>query len=620
MSKKTKKNGFTLIELLVTIVLMLTILGIAIVSFISISDRKKQEAWQQVISQIESAAKEYFVSNEYMFEGLSGQIEGTISVGKLVDEDYLNAVVNPVTGEKVSYCALVKVTKESNKYNAKFDEGTAGTSVTSCDNKNYVSVSEAGAPSVTGTINGTSGKSGWYKKNDVVINLDIDTNNNGTIDDVSLTASSDMCSLNENDKIICDKNGRDNLIVKVTNKAGKSATWSTSIKIDNTIPTMGLIMKKKTDTSNLTPNSSTISSLQDYTNNTWYNKDVYLETKYGDAGPSGQTGSCTPPNGNSFATWRNYTIEGNSTINCKVTTGAGNEYEFSKIVKIDKTAPTFNISMKKKTNSTDIYDGGGLPNYYGDWYNGYVFTAAVQRKDEISGVASVKHTTTGATSNVTNADGATRNINAEGASKVTYTVCDNAGNCTTKSENIYLERTVTLKLDLDRMKLAKSSRNNKPIFAGVNKGCSSTDNNCYYSSSSYRGCNSYSSSNRNGCNIGDPRSNSQDRAFIGISCMNVGDFPRYFYVSSVRFDNVKIYMPASKTSNSYSGGDLLEDNSQKVLRKNCSFSGGYNANCGSAAGSANPNFTIHAYYFQSNSGAKSNDVILYTRYSDDCGY
>lgn len=83
MKQKLKNNcGFTLIELLVTIALMLTILGIAIVSFISVSDRKKEEAWQQVISQIEVAAKEYFVSNEYLFEGLTEGSSGSITVGK----------------------------------------------------------------------------------------------------------------------------------------------------------------------------------------------------------------------------------------------------------------------------------------------------------------------------------------------------------------------------------------------------------------------------------------------------------------------------------------------------------------------------------------------------------
>lgn len=620
MKQKLKNNsGFTLIELLVTIALMLTILGIAIVSFINVSERKKQEAWQQVIAQIETAAKEYFISNEYLFEGLSSEAIGTISVGKLVEEDYLNNITNPVTGKKISNCTLVNVTKNENKYSVKLDETTAESSSAACDTNNFVSVEEVGAPSVDGEVKGTMGTNGWFKAKPVSVKLNISTNNNGAISDVKLF--SNLCSLNSNkEEITCKENGTDNLMVKVTNTSGKSATWSTEIKIDSTEPTMSLIMKKKTDTSNLTPDSAIISSLSDYTSNTWYNKDVYLQAIYGEAGPSGQTGSCTPPNGNSFSKWRNYTIEGNSTINCKVTTGAGNEYKFSKIVKIDKTAPTFNISMKKKNNSTDIKDGSGLPNYYGDWYNGYIFTAAVQKKDELSGIASVKHTTTGATSNVKNADGATRNINAEGSSKVTYTVCDNANNCTSKSENVYIERTVTLRLDSERMKEAKSSINNKSVFAGVNSGCSSTDNNCYYSSTSFRGCNSYSSSNRNGCNIGDPRSNSEDRAFIGIACMNVGDFPRYFYVSSVRFDNVKIQMPANKTSNSYSGGDLLEDTSQMVLRKNCSFSGGYDVNCGSSAGSAIPNFTVHAYYFKSDSGAKSNDVILYTRYSDDCGY
>lgn len=43
-----KKNGFTLIELLVTIALMLSILGIAIISLVSASNRKKEEAWTSV--------------------------------------------------------------------------------------------------------------------------------------------------------------------------------------------------------------------------------------------------------------------------------------------------------------------------------------------------------------------------------------------------------------------------------------------------------------------------------------------------------------------------------------------------------------------------------------------
>ncbi len=90
-----KRNGFTLIELLVTIALMLSILGIAVVSLINISNKKKEEAWQQVKGQIETAAVEYFTANEYLFEGLNENVSGSISVGTLVNQDYLNKITDP---------------------------------------------------------------------------------------------------------------------------------------------------------------------------------------------------------------------------------------------------------------------------------------------------------------------------------------------------------------------------------------------------------------------------------------------------------------------------------------------------------------------------------------------
>ena len=103
------KRGFTLIELLVTIALILSILGIAIVSFIKISDRKKEEAYNLVKEQIITAAEQYFNSNEYLFEGLSDKDNsiGIITVGMLVEEDYLNKVTNPVTGQFINNCSQV---------------------------------------------------------------------------------------------------------------------------------------------------------------------------------------------------------------------------------------------------------------------------------------------------------------------------------------------------------------------------------------------------------------------------------------------------------------------------------------------------------------------------------
>lgn len=161
MNKNEK--GFTLIELLVTIALMLSILGIAIVSFVNVSSKKKEEAWQGVKSSIETAAIEYFTANEYLFTGLSNGTTGTITVGKLVGEDYLNKITNPVTGKSISYCSLVRVTKtNNNKYDAIFDEGTKESEENCVSTNNndpnnndpndndptdYIVITEPGAPS-----------------------------------------------------------------------------------------------------------------------------------------------------------------------------------------------------------------------------------------------------------------------------------------------------------------------------------------------------------------------------------------------------------------------------------------------------------------------------------------
>ena len=57
------KKGFTLIELLVVIVLMISILIISIISLVSISNRKKEEALESIINQIEVASENYFENN-----------------------------------------------------------------------------------------------------------------------------------------------------------------------------------------------------------------------------------------------------------------------------------------------------------------------------------------------------------------------------------------------------------------------------------------------------------------------------------------------------------------------------------------------------------------------------
>ena len=109
--KRNNEYGFTLVELLVAIAIILSITVLAIVNIAGVSNRKKEEAWVSVKEEIETAATDYFKYNEYLFEGLGDNGTGTISVGKLVGSDYLNKVTDPRTGQSVSYCTKVNVTK-----------------------------------------------------------------------------------------------------------------------------------------------------------------------------------------------------------------------------------------------------------------------------------------------------------------------------------------------------------------------------------------------------------------------------------------------------------------------------------------------------------------------------
>lgn len=158
------KNGFTLVELIVTIALMLSILTMAIVSFINISNKRKEDSYLEVKKQIITAAEHYFEDNSYYKESLTDDYFLKVSVGELVEEDYLNAVTNPVTGEKLNYCNYVKVTKndKSNSLNYEFFDDKEN-----CETNSYVDVEPVmNIGDFTYEPIGTKGNDGWYKINE----------------------------------------------------------------------------------------------------------------------------------------------------------------------------------------------------------------------------------------------------------------------------------------------------------------------------------------------------------------------------------------------------------------------------------------------------------------------
>lgn len=292
MEKNNK--GFTLVELLVVIVLMLTILGIAILSFIKVNDNKKEDAWEKVKEQIEVAALEYVDTNEYLFEGLSDKFSASISVGKLVEEDYLNKIVNPMTGKTIDNCSLIEIKKKNSKLTASYKDYSSGDK---CDSSLQITTVESGAPSgriyyvgkTENTISPTS--SGWFNIADLgesgklKVCIEGKTEGNGpitsaTIGNLPVTREgNNFCTYVEEDGIYS------NTLMSLTNSSGKKWMVYNTIKKDTIKPWGNLeIVSKDTWQSrnvklsfNLNDNKSGLNVIK--VDNVNYNSDMSFQNK-----------------------------------------------------------------------------------------------------------------------------------------------------------------------------------------------------------------------------------------------------------------------------------------------------------------------------------------------------
>lgn len=240
-----KQNGFTLVELIITISLMLLILVLAIINFNRVSKAKKEDSWKLVEKEIEDAAQEYFTNNEYLFEGLINGSNGNISVGKLVKEDYLNKVIDPVTGKSISKCAIVNVTKVKNKYDVKFDESSKYSENKNCDIIDSVAMIEPGGP--TAVVKAKYGNKeynnfpSWlnvqHKDPSVVVYPK--TNGNGPI------ISTIIGNITGTEYKIIDETSGKTLNIIVTNSSGKKYMTQISYRRDVTLPDGNISIKSK---------------------------------------------------------------------------------------------------------------------------------------------------------------------------------------------------------------------------------------------------------------------------------------------------------------------------------------------------------------------------------------
>ncbi len=257
--KRSNEYGFTLIELLIAIAIMLSITVLAIVNIVGVSNRKKEEAWQSVKEEIETAATDYFKYNEYLFEGLGDDdLSGYITVGSLVNDDYLNKVTDPRSGKAVSYCTKVMVTKNGRGVTSKINDSTISNENEGCNASAVVTVSNAkNAPKLE--INKLCGKTGnnyWCVGESKPKALATATPVNGS-EVVSVSKSeeskdyecgdlkgkstkSQICTLEKE----TSKGGSKIEVIAKSADGGITKTWTT-IKYDKTPPEVWLDIKSK---------------------------------------------------------------------------------------------------------------------------------------------------------------------------------------------------------------------------------------------------------------------------------------------------------------------------------------------------------------------------------------
>ena len=486
------KKGFTLIELLVVISLMLSILGIAIVSFINISNKKKEESWEKVKEQSELAAEEYFQTYKYYLENLgSNNAYARVSIGKLVEEDFLNKATNPITGKSVNECDYVEVTigTSGSGYLYKYHENNDGAS---CNVSSYVIVSEVGAPEISVDITKGTKKNNDYYVTDVDVTATLKTAGNGAIKDLKYCTSTSKCDI---DKDLALKSGKENSYT-ITNYSLKNSNDG----IDGSKVTTYFVAtntSNKTVIGSVTYKKDTKDPTCDYNNGstTWikgtrtikqycldetsgctknpFSKKFENTTKTSSitiTDNAGNSSSCavnvyvdnTKPtcgNNNGSTTWTNQdrTItqecsdsdsgcssvvkKYNSTTKTSTITisdNVGNSNVCNVNVYVDKDKPKFTVGLYKVNSASGTSTATSYSN--NTWYNKYVYTKLSVTEKTLSDIKSITYTTTGATKNEENKAGSSRNINEEGTSKITYKVCNNAGSCATGS-------TYTIKLD-----------------------------------------------------------------------------------------------------------------------------------------------------------------------------
>lgn len=184
--------------------------------------------------------------------------------------------------------------------------------------------------------------------------------------------------------------------------------------------------------------------------------------------------------------------EGTDKSRITLSDGANHITTFNIEVKLDRTAPSIPIvkMYKWKDNSTKPKkkDIDSLEEYISnEWTSKNIYTIPYNSTDDVSENIIYKYSSSGSTTKLMDFEAKSKNVKAQGTSKISYTACDEADNCSSNSpiQIIKIDRSGPY-FDMD-IKSTKKTYNTPNInysfsghdaLSGVDKYCIGIDNEC----------------------------------------------------------------------------------------------------------------------------------------------
>ena len=385
---KRNNKGFTLIELLITIVMLLSLTILVVVSFVKVSDRKKEEAEKITDKQIEKAAEQFFSSEYYWIKYLKDNPSSDVyvNVAKLVEDDYLNVISKTTTEKKYNGCDIVKVTYKDGRINYEYQP--AKDDAKDCNPVlKFASGIDIEITPISYKLGNKADGKQWYINQDVVLNIKISAqakeSDINKIKDVKfLYQNKDATAklTNKTDyewkyEFTFDKNNLNYLKVIAYNFDSKNASEKEfSLYLDKEIPSID--SKAYTYEDDLTgyKEFSDFDAKYYLASDSWVNtnssmKNIYYSANSTDnvSGINTKKSSCTLNDkkasfsknkvGNTYSLYNNFTKDGVYNINCSFEDLAGNKNTSSYVIKKDTSKPTCSLKIVGDVKTAKKKDG-----------------------------------------------------------------------------------------------------------------------------------------------------------------------------------------------------------------------------------------------------------------------